>query len=257
MPLKRYTLSLSSRSFSWLFLLLLTGTLVSCTDDVVLDVAPLERELLIVWLATEYEDPAVMASYTDRAVRSWQRLRTRYANAPLTPREQATVRLMDLWMLGLRQAVAGRHYHRAGSQLRQLQDQLRALRPEYGIGHPADLLYTFHRQWEWVDEISRDQLMCLLEWNEYKAAFLEARRSWEDFQRYAPPYAERMLPGRTQRSAEAEFAGLEVTAALDDFAGDLQRADHGLMTPASITVHDRFLHYLAIAVDYPRPADAR
>ncbi|CAH1000708.1 hypothetical protein LEM8419_01842 [Neolewinella maritima] len=242
--------------FSFRVLVLLTVfpvflLLLGCTPDRLQDTAPLEHQLLVAWVALERGDPDVLREYTAAAARSYQRLRSSYSSAELSLAERQGVRLMNLWMQGLQHAVANGEPYRARRQLRQLRDQLSVLRPAYGVDDPADLLYAFDRQWEWVEEISHDQMMCLLEWDEYRDAYRTAYRSWRRFQQLPPVYAERTLPGRMRNSNAAEYAGLQLSRSLDAFDAALHEADHRYMAAASEEVRDHFIQYLSVAVDYP------
>ncbi len=234
------------------FALLLSSVLfVACTNDHWPDYAPLERQLLVVWVAAEKGDYPVMREYTVTATRSWERLRSEPGELLMGPDETEALRLMDLWMLGLRNAVANEQAYGVRTHLRHLHNQLRGLRPEYGIDDPLDLLYGFDARWEEVEETSHDQLMGLLEWQEYEGSFYRAQETWTGFQRYAPGYTERTLPGLTANGAAAEYAGLELTRVLNDFEQLLSLADLAEMAPASEQVRTRFLAYLTVVVGYP------
>ncbi|THH40298.1 hypothetical protein [Neolewinella litorea] len=123
------------------------GTLfTSCSANRYLDTDELERQLLIVWIATETDDPATALTATSAASRQWSALRTTYAGEGVTRAEEDMLRLTDLWMAGLRNAVRDAPPHRTLMHLEQLQDRITGLRPRYGTDHPVDLLYAFYRQ---------------------------------------------------------------------------------------------------------------
>ena len=238
-------------------ILSLSVLFISCTSDGWSDYTPLEHQLLLVWVAADQADSSAVRAYTATAVRSWDRLRSMSGELTSGSDETEALRLMDLWMLGLRNAVANAQANAVRTHLRHLHNQLSGLRPEYGIEDPLDLLYGFDARWEEVEAISHDQLLDLLEWQEYEDAFHRARENWIDFQRYPPGYTERSLPGLTANSGASESAGLELTRALDDFERLLTLADHTEMARASEAVRARFLDYLTVAVDYPPGAAAR
>lgn len=223
----------------------------SCAEDRWPDYAALERDLLIVWVALEKEDRPVMREYTAAATLSWRKLRSELAETGLGTEEKVALKLMDLWLLGLRNAVDNDQIREVRSQLRHLHNQLRGLRPDYGVDHPVDLLYGFDAQWKWVEEISHDQMVQLLEWNEYEDAFDRADENWVKFKNQSPAYAQRTLPGLTGNSGMSELSGTRLTAALADFEQLLREANHEGMGRESERVRARFIDYLAVAVGYP------
>ncbi|NJB87681.1 hypothetical protein GGR26_003465 [Lewinella marina] len=233
------------------------GMLFSCSPDQQMDADKLERQLLIVWIATETDDPTVARAATAAALRNWNELRTAYLRVSPTAQERDVLRRIDLWMVGLRNAVDNAPAHRIISHLNQLHNNLGELRPQYGMDHPLDLLYAFSRQWDWVSEISQDQMMCLLEWGEYAVAYQQARNHWDRFQAIPPVYAAGTLPGRLSRSTTTEHAALRLTNALADFERQLAEANHGPMATSAAHVRTEFFHFLAAAVMYPAEVAAR
>ena len=231
-------------------LLLLLGVLpLACTADHWPDYRPLERQLAVVWVAAELRDEVVLDTYSERALRHWRSLRKQAG--PLAPAERLALHQLDLWLLGLRNAVAARQYPQVLAQLQRLRYQLGELRKQQGGDDPLDELYGFAREWQWVMEISEDQMMCLLDWPEYVDAYASARQRWTRFQRSAPLRAERTLPGLHRRAAAAERAGVALSAALTAFEEQLARADHAPMAEAGRRVHEHFIAYLRVAVEYP------
>ena len=71
---------------------------------------------------------------------------------------------VNLWMLNLRNAVKYDQPTRAMMAINLMQNELRVLRPRFGMNHPADHLYDFYYQWQDVVAASNDPMMCLLEW---------------------------------------------------------------------------------------------
>lgn len=233
---------------------LTTLTLSNCSADEWRTGTKLERELLIVWVAAHRDDTNVMKDYTLRANQEWADLRNHYDQMPLSIRERQTMRMMDAWMAGLTNAVQYGTPRRVLVHLAQLQQHLRALRPEYGKEHPVDLLYAFDEEWRWVEQVSHDQMMCLLEWHEFGSAFHYADRSYGRYKALPKISADDLLPGLSKQSIAAENAGLALTTALGDFESLLEQADFTPMEAASDQVRAAFIDYLSVAVDYPRGA---
>ncbi|MBB4079093.1 hypothetical protein GGR28_001710 [Lewinella aquimaris] len=228
----------------------------SCTEDQRIDFSPLERQLMIVWIGTEWNHKSVVTAYNSLAQHSWRQLREKYVSLPLTDREKVVVRMFDLWMTGLNASLDNGQSQTVAMHLQHLRNALQDLRPQYGIDHPADVLYDFIRSWEWVEEISHDQMMCLVEWNEYRDAYERAAEKWQESAALTVGYSDHLFPGLTRYSAQAENARVTLSVALVEFGELIQRADHGLMAVPSEEIRDHFFYYLAVITDYPFAAPA-
>ncbi|MCP9234580.1 hypothetical protein [Lewinella sp. JB7] len=239
-----------------MFVSLIPGPGSSCTEDQRIDFSSLERQLMIVWIATDWHDASVQMAYNALAQQSWRQLREKYVSLPLTGQERDMVRMFDLWMAGLSTSLDNAQVQNTIMHLQQLRHALHDLRPQYGVNHPADVLYDFYYQWEWVEEISHDQLMCLVEWNEFRDAYHRAARQWQAFLPPAMAYRDHLFPGLATATAQAENARVEMNVALAEFEQLLQQADHSLMAAPSKDVHDQFFYYLAVLTDYPFTAPA-
>lgn len=228
-----------------------------CTPDQLPQLDKIERQLLVVWVALEKDDPATARTAVTAANRKWNDVRTTFASQLLSRQEMEMLELTDVWLLGLRNAVNSDELHRASRPIHQLQQLMMGLRPQYGVDHPLDLLYAFHAQWDWITEISNDQMLCLLEWGEYELAFREARDLWTRYQSTPYTLSGNILPGRLTHSTDTEFAALHLTEMLDAFEEHLGAADRTVMPAAADRVREGFFAYLATAVDYPPRVAAR
>jgi hypothetical protein len=226
----------------------------ACSSDTLVDPAPLEHELMVVWVALERGDTAVQQRYLASARKNWRAFRNTYRSGPLSKEEQGAIFMADLWLLALKAAVDNGHSSGALNHLRRLHRTLSTVRIRTEGEHPVDRLYDFRTDWQWVLEISEDQMMCLLDWPEYADAFRTANKHWQRYQLYPPTYAGTALPGLGRHAERAEHAARALTEELAAFERDLLAANHGPMGAAARAVHSRFIEYLTVAVDYPLPA---
>ncbi|WP_116108642.1 hypothetical protein [Lewinella sp. IMCC34191] len=236
-----------------LFSLLFGGLCLRCTEDFFVDLEPLERELIGVWVATERQDSSSLAAFNGGAQLIWQRNYRKYAGMTLSQEEKVALRLTEVWMNGLDAAVRQGNFRQIDLQLAQLHTTLRELREPYADRHPADLLYEFDDRWNWVEEISHDQMMCLVEWSEFEDAFRFALTSWEGFRSQASRRGGVLFPGIGRAAPAAERTALAVDEELEHFRELLTRGDHTLTTASSEAVRLRFLEYVAVLIDYPKP----
>ena len=240
-----------SRLLPLLWLLVLTLSATACTEDFFVDLEPLERELLGVWVAAERADTAVLVDFHAGAQRQWQRTRQRFAGITLSPAERTALRATDLWMAGLDGAVRGQNLPRIRHQLRQLHATVRELRGPVATDHPADLLYTFHEEWGWVSEISHDQMMCLVEWSEFEDAYRAARSTWRRFEGVSPGYHRELFPGYATAAVEAEVSHTALLRELEEFERRLATGNHTLTTQLTEEVERLFFDHLALLIGYP------
>ncbi len=232
-------------------LLLLTLLIYSCTEDQLVEVAPLEHDLLITWIALEKGDSSIVDMYEESAQVKWRRLRQKFRTALLTEEEKQTVGMVNLWMDNLDRAVINDQPEKALVTVLHLQNQLKTLRPRFGIIHPADQLYSFNYSWDRIRETSHDQMMCLLEWKEFVEIYQQAKQQWQDYQKTHPNHSDLVFPGHGNNSAAAESGTLALTRALEDFGQLLEKADHTIMAAPSERVKTTFIDYLAIITNYP------
>ncbi|WP_104418208.1 hypothetical protein [Neolewinella xylanilytica] len=233
------------------FPLLLFACLTGCTEDFFVDLEPLERDLLGVWVAAERQDTTSLSIFNDRAQLIWRRNGRKFAGMTLSREEQVAIRLTEVWMKGLDEAVEFRNFRQVDHQLAQLHATLRELRAPLVEAHPADQLYAFDDRWGWVEEISHDQLMCLVEWSEYEEAFQAAKTTWRHFRTLAPGHAENLFPGLAATAPEAEITAIAVDAELVLFEDILSLGNHTLTTETCGTVRQRFLDHVAVLIGYP------
>ncbi|WP_020570878.1 hypothetical protein [Neolewinella persica] len=231
--------------------LVLALMLSSCTNDQLVEVAPLERDLLITWIALERGDSTIASSYHQSAQAKWGKLRQKFRLALLTEAEKRSVSLVNLWTNNLNIAFTNNQPQNALVNIQHLQNQLKTLRPRYGIVHPADHLYEFIYSWDQVGETCADQMMCLLEWKEFEALYEQADSQWRSFQKTRPLHHDLVFPGIGNNSTSAEHSALALTQALENFGQLLDEADHTILLAPSEAVKSAFLDYVAVIVAYP------
>jgi len=148
-----------------LLLMVLVVFATHCSNDQVIEMENLERDLLLTWIALEREDASQVETYNSATQQDWLLLSRQYGNAPMKPALRQSAARVNLWMLNLRNAVRYDQPKRAMMAINLMQNELRTLRPQMGIHHPADRLYDFYYQWQDVVAASNDPMMCLLEWS--------------------------------------------------------------------------------------------
>jgi hypothetical protein len=225
--------------------------LSSCTDDQLVEVAPLEHDLLITWIALERGDSVTAGSYHETAQVKWGKLRQKFRLALLTDAEKRSVGMVNLWINNLDLAFTQNQPKNALVNILHLQNQLKTLRPRYGIVHPADQLYEFNYSWNQIRETCEDQMMCLLEWKEFEAIYEQADGQWKSYQRTRPLHNDLVFPGLGNNSTSAEHSALALTQALDGFGQELEKANHTILTAPAQAVKSAFLDYMAVIVGYP------
>ncbi|MFK8164015.1 MAG: hypothetical protein AB8H12_16340 [Lewinella sp.] len=231
--------------------ILFATILSSCTNDQLVEVAPLERDLLIVWIALERGDEANARNYHQAAQVKWGKLRQKFRMAPLTEAEKRSVAMVNLWTNNLELSFRHDQPKNALVNILHLQHQLKTLRPRYGIVHPADQLYEFNYLWDQIRETCEDQMMCLLEWKEFEGIYERAEDQWRAYQKTRPLHNDLVFPGLTNNSASAEYNALALTQALEAFGQQLGSANHTILTEPAGVVKAAFLDYVAVIVAYP------
>lgn len=235
------------------FVLLLGGTLftTACTDDQIVDMEQLERNLLLTWIALEREDDARATEYNKATQQNWALIRQQYGSTPMSPSLRQSAGRVNIWMVNLRNAINYGQPERAVVAINLMQNELRALRPQLGVNHPADQLYDFYYQWQDVVAASNDQMLCLLEWTAYEERYELALKSWEAYAAARPHFSDTLFPGYGQNAADSEAAGLAMTRHLEQFGIILEQADHTLAAAPSREIEDLFFDYLAVVTAYP------
>lgn len=231
--------------------LLLALVFAACTNDQLVEIAPLEHDLLITWIALERGDSAIARRHQLAASVKWERLLQKYRTGLLTEAEKRSVGMVNLWINNLDVALTHDQSQTALVTILHLQNQLKTLRPRYGITHPADLLYEFNYDWGRVRETYQDQMMCLLEWKEFVGIYEQASVHWQNFQRAQPAHADLVFPGLGTNSTTTEYSALALTQALNNFGQYLEQADHTIMAGPGEEVRSAFLEYVAVVVAYP------
>lgn len=240
------------RSVLSLFLLiLLPVVLTNCSEDQIVEMENLERDLLLTWIALEREDGPQIAAFNSATQKDWVLLSQQYRYATMKAPVRQSAGRVNLWMLNLRNAVHNNQPKRAMMAISLMQNELRTLRPQLGISHPADRLYDFYYQWQDVVAASNDPMMCLLDWNEYEERFELAEKSWKEYVAARPRFSDIIFPGYGRNANDAEAAAVAMTGSLDRFALILEQADHTLAAEPSRMIDDLFFDYLAVVTDYP------
>jgi hypothetical protein len=234
-----------------LLLLALSLLLTRCSDEQIVEMETLERDMLLTWIALEREDVERAAMYNATTQQDWQLVNHQYGSAPMRPTVRQSAGRVNLWMLNLDNAIKGGQTKRAMTAINLMQNELRALRPKLGLNHPADRLYDFYYQWQDVVAASNDPMMCLLEWNEYEERFEGAVKSWEAYTSARSRFSDTLFPGYGQNAAGSEAAAVAMTQSLKSFANTLERADHTLAAEPSRMIDRLFFDYLAVVTDYP------
>ncbi len=237
-------------TYGFLLFLLLAGG-ANCTADDVRETAPLERKLLIGWVATERGDREVTERFNREAQADWQRLVKKYRKTILTRNEAHSVGRLDRWMSALDDQTGRGARQSARMYYDLILNEIRTLRPRYDLHHPADRLYDFYYDWERVVEVSNDQMMCLLEWGEFRELCNGATGSWTSYRQTSPGHHYDLFPGLGNNSTRSEAAGRELTLALDEFDRLLQLADHTRTVAPAERIRHQFFDYLAVILDYP------
>lgn len=234
-----------------LSLFVLPLLLFTCTQDEIAQVGPLEHDLIITWLALEKGDTAITQTYNDRSQKEWLRLRAKFNANLLTGAEKQSVFRVSLWLNNLNSAIEYGQRGKALQSITLLQNELKVLRPRFGIIHPADQLYEFNASWGRVQETCNDQMMCLLEWKEFEELYEQSLDYWKGYQRSHPNYSDAIFPGHGNNSAAAEAAAVALDQALNDFGKLLPASDHTITAGPAADIKAMFLDYLAVIVAYP------
>lgn len=236
---------------SFLLVTLLSLFLPGCTEDQLTDLNVMERNLMLSWIALEREDDERFREFSVLVQRDWLTLTRDYKKVPMRPEVRQSIGRVDFWMGTLRNAAATSHHARGKMAINLIQNELRGIRPRYGIYHPADQLYDFYFQWQDVVAASNDPMVCLLEWNEYEALYELADKTWQNYLTTRPPYADELFPGYGERAAATETAGIALSRRLDYFATLLAQGDHTLAAEPSRIIDDLFFDYLGVITAYP------
>ncbi|MBC6995424.1 hypothetical protein QWY85_04130 [Neolewinella lacunae] len=237
-------------------LLLLAGLTSRCSEDQLIEMDTLERDLLLTWLALERADSSRLITYNSAAQQHWATLRNDYRSAALQATLRQSALRVDFWMLSLRKAVESRQSERAITAISLIQNEIRALRPQYGLDSATDRLYDFYHQWQEVVATSNDPMMCLLEWGEYEEQYEVALGSWRAYLAARPRFSDTLFPGYSQNATASENASVALTQELENFALVLEGADHTLAAGPSHAINQRFFDYLAVVTAYPGAAAA-
>lgn len=226
--------------------------LFSCTPDQLTEADNLERELLITWVALERNDLRVAQEYNRATQQSWAASHEQYKDVPLTKEQQRSITSIHKWMDNLDFSIRYGQVERAITSIQLIQHEIRSARPRSGQPHPADLLYSFYLDWQEVSEVSHDQMMCLLEWNEFEGLYELADKQWRSYQRSQGLLAaDQVFPGLGTNSLQAEQGAVALSQSLDEFAEVLRQGNHTLTQGPCETVNRRFFDYLAVILEYP------
>lgn len=226
--------------------------LFSCTTDQLVKADNLERELLITWVALERNDFAVAKSFNQSTQQSWAASREQYKDVPLTASQQRSVTLIHKWMDNLDFCVRYGQRDNALISIQLIQHEIRTVRPRSGQPHPADLLYSFYLDWQEVREVSHDQMMCLLDWNEFEGLYELADKEWHTYQNAQGQHSDGLtFPGLGSNSLQAEQGAVALSKSLDEFAESLREGNHTLTRAPGDKVHRLFIDYLAVILEYP------
>jgi hypothetical protein len=236
---------------SYLILLFVALFVTRCSEDQVIEMETLERDLLLTWIALEREDAPRVAAYNATTQQDWTLLQQHYGNTPMRPALSQSYARVNLWMLNLQNAVSDNQPKRAMMAINLMQNELRVLRPKLGMNHPADRLYDFYYQWQDVVAASNDPMMCLLEWNEYEERYELAAKSWKEYAAARSRFSDTLFPGYGQYASDAETAALAMTRSIEAFSTILEKADHTQAAAPSLIIDDLFFDYLTVVTAYP------
>lgn len=226
--------------------------LFACTPDQLADAEPLERALLITWVALERGNVEVAATYNSKAQKHWSALREHTQSFVLTNNQRDNLLLFSTRMARLDFAVNHQQDATARTTLFQIQHQLQSIPQWRDRDHPANQLYHFYLDWEEVRQASHDQKMCLLEWREFEELYEVAEQKWSAYQSDPSRYHyEGIFPGLRSSGQQAEAQALALNQALAEFAVLLRQGNHTLTAAPSEGVHRLFLDYLAVSLAYP------
>ena len=110
----------------------------------------------------------------------WQQFKNRYSSATEeTVTWQDALSRIDAWLSDAYQSIDHNELELATVQLDHANYELRMLRARHDLDYYLDYWYDFQDAIVETTEVAEDEMLCLLEWNEFEAMVKETRSIWQ------------------------------------------------------------------------------
>ncbi len=234
-----------------LLILLLTPSVFSCQDiDYRKGMVHFDQAFLPVMLYV-YEGNLVQAK---KAVFNlnfqWRRLQNQHQGAIHSDTEWAErFRRIDGWLDDAYYAIDGNRPLTAINQLEHVKYELIALRRKYNIDYYLDYLYDFQSAADMLAETANDEMLCLLEWEEFTALGQHTEKQWrrvliQPFDAELYEFDDEQVQLLRQRQAE-------VTRRLAHLSKVMECADREQIARASIALEPALMNVIRLFGDDP------
>ncbi len=111
----------------------------------------------------------------------WQKLRNQYEG--YLAEEAEAMRRIDAWLGDAYYAIDANRMQMATSQLEHVKYEFMMLRETYGLDYYLDRLFDFQADLELLTEAANDEMLCLMEWDEYEFFLEQTRQEWASIQK--------------------------------------------------------------------------
>ena len=107
----------------------------------------------------------------------WQKLNKQYQS--YLPQEAEALRRVNAWLGDAYYAIDANNTQIAANQLEHVKYEFREMRRQYGVDYYLDGLYDFQDAIGLLTEVAEDELMCLMEWDEYEHLVYQSIKDWQ------------------------------------------------------------------------------
>lgn len=176
----------------------------------------------------------------------WRRLRSQLAHQ--YPGEKETLRRIDKWLGDAYYAIDANHPYTAANQLEHVKYELMVLRSHHDIDYYLDDLYDFQGGLELLTEAAADEMLCLMEWEEFEALGQKLRLEWQYIMR--KPFDEALHGFDQQQASRLKYEQRAMAEAMHAFAKATKRADRAEAEKAARVLMPRLKEVLKLFGDY-------
>ncbi len=176
----------------------------------------------------------------------WRRLRSQLIHQ--YPEAQETLRRIDNWLGDAYYAIDANHPYTAANQLEHVKYELMVLRSHHDIDYYLDALYDFQGGLELLTEAAADEMLCLMEWEEFEALSRELRLEWQYIMR--KPFDQDLHGFDQKQVSRLKYEQRAMAEAMHAFAKATKRADRAETEEAARVLMPRFKEVLRLFGDY-------
>lgn len=220
------------------------GAVQTDQSDIRRDMVHFDQAFIPVWLYVREGNMQKAKSAVFAMEFQWQKLRGKFASTVPEPEWQDAFLRVDGWLSDAYFAIDNNASRVAFNQLEYAKYELRELRRAYKIDYYIDHLYQFQDELDVLTEAANDEMLCMMDWQEFEAMSTAALQHWRTLMVH--PFDADLYELETDEENLFREYQSDVESALMTFYAAVETGDREAVATASPQLGDAFMPLLRL-----------